>query len=128
MKNFIRGSLLGSVAGVALFWYGGIMDYFPAIVVTTIFVGILIPMESQERRMLQILARLDEIQYRLEHPEAEALPSTLHASPVKSEGEQPFIPTMQADTSASSPTSQKKRTVDRSLEDVAKKLSSMQGG
>ncbi|MBF0161281.1 MAG: hypothetical protein HQL88_03245 [Magnetococcales bacterium] len=129
MKNFIRGTLLGSVAGVALFWYGGITDYLPAIVVVTVFVGILIPLESQERQMLRIVARLDEIQRRLEQPVVDE-PSfpPLRSATAKPEEPHTFIPTMQSDTAASTPSSHKKRTVDRSLEDVAKKLSSMQGG
>lgn len=136
MNNFIRGTLLGLVAGISLFWYEGISDYFPAILAAILFVGILIPLESQERRMAEMLKRMtemlasmQEIQRRLDAPQAVGVATGQPASISKPEVEPtPFIPTMQHDTSANTPTSQKKRTVDRSLDDVAKKLSSMQRG
>lgn len=138
MNNFIRGTLLGLVAGISLFWYEGISDYFPAILAAILFVGILIPLESQERRMAELLktmkemvATTREIQRRLD--ESKAVVGVATNQPVSSVSKPeveptPFIPTMQHDTSANTPTSQKKRTVDRSLDDVAKKLSSMQRG
>ncbi|MEO5339316.1 MAG: hypothetical protein H7837_02190 [Magnetococcus sp. MYC-9] len=130
MKNFIRGALLGSMTGVLLFWYAGIGDHFPAIVAIIIFVGILIPLESQERRMEQVLRTVEEIQRRLEIPEtagAAPLAAASSIDVVDAEEEPTFIPSMQADASTGRPAPQKKRTVDRSLGDVAKKLSSMQG-
>lgn len=125
MKNFIRGTLLGLAVGMALFWYGGVFEYFPAIVATMILIGVLIPLEHQERRMDQIAKTLQEIRDGLD-----ALNKPSEATPVvvpKQAKGSAFIPTIQSDTSASSPVPQKKRTVDRSMEDVAKKLSSMQG-
>ena len=125
MNNFIRGTVLGLAVGMALFWYGGISDYFPAIVATMIFIGVLIPMENQEKQMTQLLVTVREIRDRLESLEKSA--ATQPVIVVKREEEHAFIPTFQPDMSTSNTSSQKKRTVDRSLEDVAKKLSSMPG-
>ncbi len=131
--------MLGSVVGVALFWYGGIMDYFPGIVAVIILVGILIPLESQERRMEQMVGMLAGIQHRLDLQRQQQQHRQQQAEPVvpvaaqadaypRAEEEPTFIPTIQTDNASSSPTRQRKRTVDRSVGDVAKKLSSMQGG
>lgn len=140
MKNFIRGSVLGAVVGVALFWYGGMMDYFPAIVATIILTGVLIPLESQERRLVLLLGMVEEIQRRLEQqqypprlpPQQEdwggVPPPAPRASVPQPEEEPAFIPALPSETASSTPTRQRKRTVDRSVGDVAKKLSSMQGG
>ncbi|MEO5351198.1 MAG: hypothetical protein H7836_16375 [Magnetococcus sp. YQC-3] len=144
MKNFIRGLMLGSVIGVALFWYGGIMDYFPGIVAAIILVGILIPLESQERRMEQMVGMLAGIQHRLDlqrqqqqyqqqqrQQQAELVVAVAAQADAHARAEEEpstFIPTIQTDNATSSPTRQRKRTVDRSVGDVAKKLSSMQGG
>ncbi|MBF0584371.1 MAG: hypothetical protein HQL80_09070 [Magnetococcales bacterium] len=135
MKNFIRGILLGLMAGVALFWYEGISDYFPAILAAILLVGVLIPLESQERRMAALLQAMtevrqgmEEIQRRLDAPQPVELAGNQAVAVAKPESEPtPFIPTMQVDTSTSTSAPQKKRTVDRSVGDVAKKLSSMQG-
>lgn len=135
MKNFIRGILLGLMAGVALFWYEGISDYFPAILAAILLVGVLIPLESQERRMAALLQAMtevrqgmEEIQRRLDAPQPVELAGSQAVAVAKPESEPtPFIPTMQVDTSTSTSAPQKKRTVDRSVGDVAKKLSSMQG-
>lgn len=126
MKNFIRGIVLGLAVGIALFWYEGLSDYFPAIVATIILIGVLIPLESQERRMAQLFETMQKIQNRLDSLQ-EPSPETKEPFPDQEEKRHAFIPTIQSDMSATSPVPQKRRTVDRSLEDVAKKLSSMQG-
>lgn len=123
MKNFIRGVVLGSAVGVALFWYGGLPNYFPAVVAVVILIGVLIPLESQDRRMEQLLQATKEIQERLDEME-ELIPSVGRG--FKTDDQMPFIPSIQVDDSRN-PSLQKKRTVGRSLDEVAKKLASMQG-
>lgn len=116
--------MLGLAIGVALFWYGGVSNYFPAIVATMILIGVLIPLENQERRLIQLFKAVQGIQNHLDNAA-----KTSPKAPVIVPGPEKhaFIPTIQSDTAASSPVPQKKRTIDQSLEDVAKKLSSMQG-
>ncbi|MEO5362970.1 MAG: hypothetical protein H7838_05030 [Magnetococcus sp. DMHC-8] len=127
MKNFIRGAVLGGMLGMALLWYGGMADYFPAIVALIILVGVLIPLESQERRLERVLTIVEGLQNRLEQSEGVS-PSIRELHDARMEEGPAFIPSIQTETQTGSPTRQKKRTVDRSLEDVARKLSSMQGG
>lgn len=131
MKNFIRGTLLGSALGITLFWYGGASDYFPAIVAIVILIGVLIPLESQERHMLQLIETVQEVRDRLDRLDhlGDGAPFVSDGKISSMEGPYTFIPTIRSEMSSSRPAvPQEKRTVDRSLEDVAKKLSSMQGG
>lgn len=126
MKNFIRGTVLGLAVGASVVWYQGMPNYFPALVAAVILIGILIPLESQEKRLIQLLRMVEEVRDRLDEPHFPPAPET-HGTRHPRETEQAFIPTIQSDTLHQNPSSQKKRTVDRSLEDVAKKLSSIQG-
>ena len=130
MKNFIRGTVLGLAVGGALFWYGGVPDYFPAVVAAMILIGVLLPLESQEKRLDQLLEMVTEIRDQLEDMEPPVVlpPSAMSMQAQPQQRGHTFIPTIQADTLANHPVPQKKQTVDRSLQDVAKKLSSMQGG
>lgn len=116
---------MGLTVGVALLWYGSVSEYFPAVVAIMIFIGVLIPLENQEKQMAQLLDTVHDIRNRMNS--LENIPSAPSVPVPKQEERQAFIPTIQSETSSSNPAPQKKRTVDRSMEDVAKKLSSMQG-
>jgi len=109
MKNLVRGILLGVALGATLYWYAG-SGYFPAVLAVVALVAILIPMEQQEQRLGQIEAGIQQLQKRFDELEAGDL----------------VLP--QPQTVESKPMSQQKRTLDRSLEDMAKKLSAIQGG
>ncbi len=131
MKNLIRGVLLGVALGATLYWYAG-SGFFPAVLAVVALVAVLIPMEQQEQRLGQIEAGIQLLQKRfdqLETGDLIAAPSRGEKAPDKVDPEtETFIPTIQSHLAEAKPMSQKKRTVDRSLEDMAKKLAAIQGG
>ena len=131
MKNLVRGILLGVALGATLYWYAG-SGYFPAVLAVVALVAILIPMEQQEQRLGQIEAGIQQLQKRFDELEAGDLvlpqPQTTLAEAEVDSKTNTFIPSIQPQTVESKPMSQQKRTLDRSLEDMAKKLSAIQGG
>ncbi|MBF0181593.1 MAG: hypothetical protein HQM03_16345 [Magnetococcales bacterium] len=136
MINLARGIVVGVVLGFALFHpHGWSREVYLAALALVVVVGILIPLESQDRRLdgiagdvRTILARLEQFESVPVEPVEEAEPPPFQ--PGKRPGaEEPFIPAIQSGAGESRTVmAHGRRTVECSVEDVAKKLASMQRG
>lgn len=125
MKQFTWGALLGLVFGAVMFWFEGSSHYFPALLAAMVLIAILIPLEKQEKNQQKLLNAIQELSNRLD-----GVGATQTGRPVNTPApqEKTFMPAIQSHApSSAKPISQGKRTVDRSLKDVAQKLASIQG-
>lgn len=141
MIKLLRGILVGSGLGFALYYTTTQSnEIYLASLALMVLVGILIPLEQQDRRMDKLQAdvrdlgiRFDRLVESVAGLRLETVPSMQTPESIASTRNEPeedqFMPVIQ--TNAQEERTVKahgRRTVERSVEDVAKKLSSMQRG
>ncbi|GAB0057044.1 hypothetical protein SIID45300_01364 [Candidatus Magnetaquicoccaceae bacterium FCR-1] len=144
MIKLLRGILVGLGLGFALFYTTGLSsEIYQASLALLVLVGVLIPLESQERRMEKLIAMSRGVEERLKKVEGrlEKLETTIETRLDEEEEEEPtprfeirespeperYIPAYGAglaENRAVMPHG--RRTVECSVEDVARKLASMQ--
>ncbi|MBF0628440.1 MAG: hypothetical protein HQL91_09475 [Magnetococcales bacterium] len=144
MIRLLRGLLVGSGLGFALFYASGqAMEIYLAALALMVLAGVLIPLEQQDRRLERLLALMQEVDGRLKTLEERVTTLQLKAAEEdddEDEEEEPaprfeiredprYIPVVQPGLNEGrSVMAQGRRTVERSVEDVARKLASMQRG
>ncbi|MBF0308338.1 MAG: hypothetical protein HQL56_02255 [Magnetococcales bacterium] len=148
MRNILRGSVLGVLAGMAVTWQTqGISEFFPVAMATIILVGILLAMENLDHRMTVIQEGMGRIEKQLQSLDARlaetpaALPvvglGVSQPPPANSEAdeeeededeefEKTFIPGIAINAMPAKPISQRREMTGDSLEEVARKLAAMQ--
>ncbi|MBF0126929.1 MAG: hypothetical protein HQM02_06925 [Magnetococcales bacterium] len=142
MIKLLRGILVGGGLGYALFYASGSSQliYLTSLALL-VLVGVLIPLEEHSRHQETLSQELQEIKRRLDQLASSGSIRTGEAEPEDGEEERPaspqpfkpsaeqehYIPAIQASASEGRTVmAHGRRTVERSVEDVAKKLSSMQ--
>ncbi|MBF0295054.1 MAG: hypothetical protein HQL96_07670 [Magnetococcales bacterium] len=138
MINLARGIVVGVMLGFALFHpHSWSREVYLAALALVVVVGILIPLEAQDRRLdgiaedvRAILARLERMESLPVESVAEEMEQPAPFQPGRSPGaEEPFIPAIQSGGGEGRTVmAHGHRTVERSVEDVARKLASMQRG
>ncbi|MBF0212405.1 MAG: hypothetical protein HQM00_02435 [Magnetococcales bacterium] len=147
MIKILRGLIVGLGLGFALFYTSGLtQEIYMASLALLVLVGLLIPLEQQDRRLEQLLSLNREIDTRLQHLEAriENIKTLIEENEEEDEDEDEpaprfeirddpeqdrYFPAIQSGLGEGRTVmAQGRRTVERSVEDVARKLASMQRG
>ncbi|MBF0417137.1 MAG: hypothetical protein HQL86_02685 [Magnetococcales bacterium] len=144
MIKMLRGILVGLGLGFALFYTTGLSsEIYQASLALLVLVGVLIPLEGQERRLEKLLTltrgveeRLKKVEHRLDklettlesHAEEEDEEESAPRFEIREHPEpERYIPAYGAGLAENRAVmAHGKRTVERSVEDVARKLASMQ--
>ncbi|MEO5332218.1 MAG: hypothetical protein H7839_09355 [Magnetococcus sp. YQC-5] len=134
MIQLLAGILVGAGLGFALFHaHSQSNEIYLASLALMILLGMLIPLEQLGRRMDELLVTLQGIKTRMDQLEIDAEETRdeeiMEKFPHFAEKEQEhYIPAIQANSEGRTVMAHGRRTVERSVEDLAKKLSSMQRG
>lgn len=134
MIKLLAGILVGAGLGFALFYANSQSnEIYLASLALMVLLGILIPLEQLGRRMDELLVTLQGIKTRMDQLEIDAEDAReeeiMGTIPHFAEKEQErYIPAIQANSEGRTVMAHGRRTVERSVEDLAKKLASMQRG
>ncbi len=137
MIKLLRGIFVGSGLGFALFYTSSLSnEVYLAALALTVLVGILIPLEQQDHRLEKLQASLNDLGLRLDRmAESMAYAREEEDQPIHYpdtlSGKEPdtYMPAIQANASEGRTVmAHGRRTVERSVEDMAKKLASIQKG
>ncbi|MBF0427826.1 MAG: hypothetical protein HQL94_02790 [Magnetococcales bacterium] len=137
MIKFLRGLLVGLGFGGALFYSSMLSgELYLASLALMVLMGVLIPLEQQDRRMELLLSAVRSLEERVEtlklrpqeEEEEEEEEEFSHGLFMAENDQDRFMPAIQSNVEGRTVMAQGRRTVERSVEDVARKLSSMQRG
>ncbi|MBF0127698.1 MAG: hypothetical protein HQM02_10865 [Magnetococcales bacterium] len=147
MIKWLRGLLVGLGLGFALFYSSGqASEVYQGALALMVLAGVLIPLEQQDRRMDRLFHVMKEVDVRMKGLEERVdilktlIEERLEEVEEEDEDDDPvprfevhedprYLPAVQPGIHAGRPVmAQGHRTVERSVEDVARKLASMQRG
>ncbi|NGZ06138.1 MAG: hypothetical protein G8237_07265 [Magnetococcales bacterium] len=145
MIKWLRGLLVGLGLGFALFYASGqASEVYHGALALMVLAGVLIPLEQQDRRLDRLYTMMKEIDQQMKRLDQQLTSlQTRLETPVEEEDEEDeepvprfeiredprFLPAVQPGINEGRPgMAHERRTVERSVEDLARKLASMQRG